>query len=402
MRSHDESSDPFRDRLAAREDAHPRPRAENVVAHAAEDLAHRVAASLATRRDPDVLAAALAACARDPASYEASVRGTAGGAVRAGRMMVEQATREVLDAIAHAVDVALPAVASRWLELARQEGVPLIAGWDLRGGGAERCVKLYVNASDASRAARARLCAALAPDIAAGGEPAAVVGMNARPDGVAETKLYIQSADAVALAHGLAARAETLAATARAEGADAGGVLSLDAIGGTLRPRAFFVALREPPEDAEWRCVRSLPGYSRPIVESLLPFAPAPPRSIGVSLDDGTWTLYCKPRDSGRAPQALEPAAIFRIGEAEVGVFVEPTQQAVRAFRRTARHAVSVRVREGDPSPQALEALVDWFTARLGSSEHDGASIAPPLADPPPPWRRVDAAQPRGGPGERS
>jgi hypothetical protein len=402
MRSHDESSDPSHDRLAARSDGRPRPRTENGAARAAEGLAHRVAASLATRHDPDVLAAALAACARDPASYEASVRATPGGTLRAGRMMVEQATPEVLDAIASAVDVTLPPVTARWLELARQESVPLIAGWDLRGGGAERCVKLYVNASDASRAARVRLAAALAPDVAPGGEPAAVVGMNARPDGVAETKLYIQSADAVALANGLGARAEALAATARAEGADAGGVLSLDAVGGALRPRAFFVALREPPDDAGWRCVRSLPGYSLPIVESLLPFAPAPPRSVGISLDDGSWTLYCKPRDSGRAPQALEPAAIFRIGETEVGVFVEPTQQAARAFRRTERHAVSVRVREGDPSPQALEALVDWFTARLGASEHDGSRVAPPLADPPPPWRLVHEGQPRGGPGERS
>src|SRR5262249_10622174 len=158
---------------------------------------------------------------------------------------------------------------------------------------------------------------------------------------------YVQAADVVELAHGLGARAQALASAARNEGADAGGVLSLDAAGVASHPRAFFVALREPPAGAMWRCVRSLPGYDWRAIEALLPFAPAAPRSLGLSLHDGTWTLYCKPRDSGRAPEALEPAAVFRTGAIEVGVFIEATEHAPRAFRRTARHAVSVRIREG-------------------------------------------------------
>ena len=371
--------------------------------HAADKLAYCVAASLAAAH-ADVLAVALTACARDPANYEASVRAGPGAVLSAGRMMIERASPDILATIAHALDVVLPPAAARWLEFARHEGVEIIVGWDLRGGGNQRCVKLYVNASAASRGARARLCAALAPRIVSGGDPPAVVGMNARADGVVETKLYVQSADAVALANRVGAGARVLAAAARDESADAGGVLSFDAADGALRPRAFFVPLREPPDGAGWRCVRSLPGYDVRTVESLLPFVPAPPRSVGISLGDGAWTLYCKPRDSGRAPEAVEPAATFRGGNAEVGVFVESTEHAARAFSRTSRterHAVWVRVHDGAPSPLALESLVDWFTARLRAAERDGTRIATRLANPPAPWRVVDAARLIGSPRER-
>jgi hypothetical protein len=354
---------------------------------AAQELAHRVAASCGEACVE--LAAALAANASDPACYEASVRGGAAGAPRAGRMMIERASPAVLEAIAAAIDVALPPATSRWIELAGEESVPIIVGWDLRGGGSQRCVKLYVNGSDASRAARARLCGRLAPGAAdLGEEPPAVIGMNARSDGIVETKLYVQSADAGARAQGLGARAEALASAAAAESADAGGIVSYDVAADGLRARAFFVALREPPDEAGWQCVRSLPGYDPRTIESLLPFAPAPPRSVGISLGaDDRWTLYCKPRGSGRAPEALEPVAIFRLGHAEVGIFIEPTEHAVRAFRRTERHAVSVRVRQGEPAPRALESLVDWFAARLHIAERGSASLA--WGDPPAPWRIV-------------
>jgi len=329
----------------------------------------------------------------EAACYEASVRGSSTGALRAGRMMIERASTAILEAIAAALDVDLPAVTKQWLDLARRERVYVIVGWDLRTGGHDRCVKVYVNASDASRETRARLRRALLPRVGADGEPA-VLGMNVRADGVLETKAYLQSADAVALSRGLDARAGRLAAAAEAEGASAGGVLSYDADDGVLRPRAFFIALREPREKTGWQCVRSLPGYDEGAVEALLPFAPAPPRSVGVSLDDDAWTLYCKPRASGRAPQALEPAAIFRLDGAEIGVFVEPTEHAARAFRRTARHAVSIRVRNGEPTPRELESLVDWFTAELGAAEHEGVDFRAHLANPPAPWRLVEPVLP--------
>jgi hypothetical protein len=316
-------------------------------------------------------------------------------------MMIERASGDVIRAIAKALDVVLPPASSQWLDLAQREEVPLIAGWDLRGGGNERCVKLYVNASDASRAVRVRLRAALVPDLADTDEPAAVLGMNARANGTTETKFYVQSADARSLANRAGARATALAAAACDEGADAGGVLSYDVDNGTLQPRAFFIALREPSDD-DWRCVRSLPGYDPSTIESLLPFPPAPPRSVGVSLGDDTWTAYFKPRDSCRAPEQLEPVAIFRLDGAEVGVFVEPTENALRAFRRTDRHAVSIRLRHGNAEPLALESLVDWFTDQLRTAECEGAGIALRLGNPPAPWRIGEATGPVTGAGERS
>jgi hypothetical protein len=364
------------------------------------ELARRVAASCGGTQTED-LAAALDACATDPACYEASVRGSAGGALRTGRMMIERASGHVVEAIAQALDVALPAATSRWLDLAQGENVPVIAGWDLRGGGKQRCVKLYVNASDASRSVRARLSAALIPGVADTDEPAAVLGMNARADGRTETKLYVQSADPRSLAGSAGARAAVLAATTCDEGADAGAVLSFDIDGGTLRARAFFVALREPQDEKNWRCVRSLPGYDPRAIEALLPFPPAAPRSVGISLGDDSWTAYFKPRNSSRAPDRLEPVAIFRLDGAEVGVFVEPTENAVRAFRRTERHAVSIRLRHGTAEPRALESLVDWFTDQLRTAEREGAGVATRLDNPPAPWRIGETA-PLTSAGERS
>src|SRR5262245_18018782 len=72
----------------------------------ANELARRVAASLAAAH-ADLLTAALAACAGDPARYEASVRVGPDGVPAAGRMMIEGASPTVLDAIAHALDIVL-------------------------------------------------------------------------------------------------------------------------------------------------------------------------------------------------------------------------------------------------------------------------------------------------------
>jgi hypothetical protein len=360
----------------------------------------RSAAEMLAPTAPVELAQSLEAGVVDVSDYEASARGSASGSLRAGRMMIERAAPELFPAIAKALDVDLPATADRWIDLALRERVPLIAGWDLRGGSDARCVKLYVNASDAGHDARSRLCEALAPDISADEHPPAVLGMNARADGLTEAKLYIQSADAVELAAAHGKRARVLAEAAHSEQADAGGVLSLDVDEAGLSPRAFFVALREPAPQHTWQCVTALPGYDSGAIKRLLPFPPAPPRSVGISLGDDSWTLYFKPVATMRAPQALEPTAIFRADKTEVGVFVEPTEHAARAFRRTDRHAVSIRIREGEPTPRSLEDLVEWFTHRLRLSEKDGSNLDSRLCDPPAPWRTVDkqlAAGNRGG-----
>jgi hypothetical protein len=359
--------------------------------HDRAGLAGRIAATVGAR-DAAALAQTLVENVGDVADYEGSVRGSTDGPPRAGRMMIERAAPELFPAIAAALGLVLPETAQRWMDSARREKVPLIAGWDLRGGGSQRCLKLYVNASDAGHDARARLRAALLPELASAGAEPAVLGMNVRADGSVETKVYVQSADVIELADALAEHARRLAADARRERADAGAVLSFDVHEGVLTPRAFFVALREPDDRRWWRCARALPGCNVGTIDSLLPFAPAAPRSIGVSLSGDAWTLYFKPRASRRAPEALEPSAVFRAGEAEVGVFVEPTEHAARAFRRTDLHAVSIRIRNGEPQRAALEHLVDWFVARLRIAEAHGADVAGCLGDPPPPWRVVDPA----------
>src|SRR5438128_1623585 len=96
-------------------------------------LAARVAATL-PGGGATALAETLRTAVSDAARYEASVRRGAAG-VRAGRMMIEQSPGELVAAIAAALAVELPAAAARWIESAAVEEVPLIAGWDLRGGG---------------------------------------------------------------------------------------------------------------------------------------------------------------------------------------------------------------------------------------------------------------------------
>ncbi len=359
--------------------------------HALRHLAHAVAAS-SRAADPEALAATLALHPVEPASYEASIRGAAGRQLSAGRMMIEQASEPVLAAVACALDVGLPPIVAVWLERARLEGVPLIVGWDLRERTERRCVKVYINTSDAAETIRARLCAALLP-AAIGDDLPAVFGMNVCATGQIESKLYVQAAGAQTLASGLTPRARALADAARQEGADAGGVLSFDVQRDTLKPRAFFVALRDPIGTTQWRCVESLPGYDARTIAALLPFAPAPPRSIGISLSDDTWTLYCKPRNSSRAPETLEPTVVFRCDNVEVGLFVEPTERASRAFCRTERHAISVRERAGAPEPRAIESLVQWFALRLRDAERDGVPVVGRLDNPPPPWRMVVRGQ---------
>jgi len=352
----------------------------------------RAVAHSAGSTDPDAFALVLARRVGTPADYEASVRLSSDGRIISGRMMIEQAPADLVPTIAHALDVRLPTDAARWMDLATAEGVPLIAGWDRRDGAGGRCVKLYVNASDAGADKRARLCERLLPGVPAN-ESAAVIGMNVRADGGIESKLYVQSADAAVLAAPLGSAAIALAQSAAAQNADAGGVLSYDALPGELRPRAFFVALREPPPGRAWSCVTGLPGWDADAAEVLLPFPPAQPRSIGVSLTDGRWTLYAKPRDSFRAPEALEPFAVFRTDSGEVGVFVEPNEHARRAFRRTDAHAVSIRIREGEPVAAVLEALVDWFAARLSAAEQSADwshALAGNLHDPPAPWQPAE------------
>jgi hypothetical protein len=73
-----------------------------------------------------------------------------------------------------------------------------------------------------------------------------------------------------------------------------------------------------------------------------------------------------------------------RSGDCEVGVYLEPVQNAPRAYRRGTRQAVSYRVRrQGQPAEGELRRLMDWALDRGGRGLE--------LRDPPAPWWLVGA-----------
>ncbi|HYD50571.1 MAG TPA: hypothetical protein VEB21_19600 [Terriglobales bacterium] len=355
----------------------------------AEILARQVAAAAAPW-GPE-LAPELCRVVHSPDAYEASIRVTSSGSVRAGRMMIERAPRDLFTTISAALSVPLCARVDAWLAVAASEKLPLIVGWDVRSN-ERRCVKLYLNASDATPATSARLVDRLCPGPAAElirrADRSVVLGLNLDDSGRCEPKLYLQSADARDFPQEAGSAAQHLAMTTQAEGAAAGAVMCFDIDESSLRPRAYFVALREPASGWTWSSIATLPSFD-PALRQSFPFDPAPPRSVGLSLRDGSWTLYCKPRGSGSALHGLEPTAIFRADSSEVGLFVEPTAAALRAFRRTERHAISLRIRAGEPSPLAMESLVDWFAERLRLAESEEFRAGLRLHEPPAPWALV-------------
>ena len=340
------------------------------------------------------LEAALARAITAPGQLEASVRWSA-GAFRGGRLMLEAIPFEAAIALSEFVGAPLPPLAHRLADLAAAERLPLIGGLD--AAAAVPLVKLYVNASDASTQVRRRLCerAGIAANKGAPEAPH-VIGVNARRDGQIELKLYEQGHDEIALAAPLGEPARHLAALAARDRASAGAVVSWDAKGGEApRPRAFFIATPTGGNDRVARLLTRLPGWSAEAVASALPFAPGPARSIGVSLrETPAFTVYFKPRGSARPVASLEPAARFRAGASEVGVFLEPSRAADRAYLRTARHAISYRCREGAPPRLEVEALMQWVATRVRAAEASGLPPAQILSEtgpsgPPSPWHVV-------------
>src|SRR5262245_30634648 len=76
------------------------------------------------------LESAIAAAVSDSAQLEASVRPAAGG-MRCGRIMIERASREVVEAIAHLLGATLPQVVARLADAIDGAGLAMIAGWDV-------------------------------------------------------------------------------------------------------------------------------------------------------------------------------------------------------------------------------------------------------------------------------
>ena len=317
--------------------------------------------------DSATLERTLARLGVTPAQRELSVRHEA-GALRADRVMVERAPTASVHAILGALRLERGARVDALLDAAGE--LPLITGWDAT----RRAAKVYVNASDASDAARAALAERLALPA-----PAHVVGLNALPGGE-ELKRYAQHAT-------LAPPGPAAARLVDAAGASCGGVVTCHLADGT--PRAWFVALRPASPDALDAAFGYLPGFSWAAIEAALPFTPAPPRSIGIAWErPASWTVYVKPADADEPPVwDLEPAAVFCCDAGEVGVHLGPA--SARAYAVVGDRSVSYRVRAGAPSADAITALLDWVTGELERDE--------PLRDPPPPWWRIGSLNPDRG-----
>ena len=105
-------------------------------------------------------------------------------------------------------------------------------------------------------------------------------------------------------------------------------------------------------------------------------------------------TVYAK--HSGQAaPSSLLPFAVFRAGDDEIGLHLDPTEATARAFLRTDRRSLSFRVRQGSPEGPAIDSFRRWLSGRVLDAERAGGM--PDLTDPPAPWQRVDGNTPGSG-----
>jgi len=323
---------------------------------------------------------ALEAAVTDASQLEGSVRHGGAAGLLGGRIMIERAPAALARTIATVLGAQLKEL-DRLAEAAAAEGVGLIAGWDV--GGRAPLAKLYANASDAA----AKIRSALAARLGLHGAPH-VIGVNASAGG-AQWKVYRQDPDTAALADEVGGAAPWLARLA--EGLAVAGVASWDVGDGALTPRAFFVAIGTPDAQRARAVVDALPGGRDANFEAALGFDPGPVRSIGVSAGNREhWTVYFKPRRADDPVYALDPVAAFRVGDVEVGVYVEPLRPDGRAYATTDRYAISYRTRDGAPQRVAVEALMGWVVARVRAAERAGATSFD-LSAPPEPWNAAGA-----------
>ncbi|RMG14623.1 MAG: hypothetical protein D6729_13500 [Deltaproteobacteria bacterium] len=158
----------------------------------------------------------------------------------------------------------------------------------------------------------------------------------------------------------------------------AGGVESWVRRAGRWTRRASFVALRPGAALA----LSELPGWDEERAARCAPFPPGAPTSVGVDAVGRAWTLYFRARGAGAPQWRLEPVAVFRCPEGEVGIYVAPAAAAERAYLRTGPHALSYRIREGTVAGPRVDALMQWAAGALSP---DGRRIR---GEPPSPWAR--------------
>ncbi|MCZ7679078.1 MAG: hypothetical protein M5U28_10115 [Sandaracinaceae bacterium] len=205
-----------------------------------------------------------------------------------------------------------------------------------------------------------------------------MVGANVGANG-ARLKLYVQRATWAEIgAAGLPPALSAIEAVAY--------VASFDVLGEGAALRAVFAATPHGREGGAEAALLELTGVSWPSLEASFPYAPGPLRQLGWA-PSGEVTVYAKRRGAAPPVHALAPAAVFRAGEVEVGLYIEPRGDGVRAFVRTERHALSFRDRQGKASPPELEALGRWAAGQAARAEREGVSMD--LSSPPPPWSRL-------------
>ncbi|MDQ3034097.1 MAG: hypothetical protein M3Y87_16930, partial [Myxococcota bacterium] len=151
------------------------------------DIALVRAATRASGVDAEALRRALADAHVE--QLEASVRWGAAGPARGNRVMIERGSREVIERVFDALGCALGDETQALLRAAESASLPLIGGWD--AGRHEVAAKLYANASDLSREARAAIwCAAGWPE-RVGGEVPHLLAVNVPRAGVPRRKVYV-------------------------------------------------------------------------------------------------------------------------------------------------------------------------------------------------------------------
>lgn len=301
---------------------------------------------------------------------EASVRHGRGQSCSGGRMMIARLDSRQARAVLSPL-VSLPPIAEKILEVATSERLLTIAGWDVSS---RPVAKLYLNASDASVATRTRARRALIGHTE-GPEAPHVIGLNLSHEGT-EVKLYEQNA------HPWEDTPRPLAEWAATQPAS-GFVRSTQIGEGGPRPKAWFVGLR----GSAGAFAPSWPGSDRASIIEAAPFEPGRITSVGISSSSAPhWTVYFKP--TGQALSwSLEPVASFSDGTCEVGLYLEPSTPARRAYARTERWSISFRLREGKPRRAMIERLMSWYLETVETHTDDPASH---LHSPPEPWYAVD------------
>lgn len=322
-------------------------------------------------------------------ALEASVR-YRDGTFTGQRMMVEGVDSLTALAILNVLGFdLLDSLIVRAADLAR--GLPVIGGWD--AGGEELVGKFYINASDASAVRRQQLARAL--DLPGDVAPH-VIGFNVRhgdedeDETVAiETKVYDQGAS---LDEFVGAEVPVFVVRLLGGTTPAGIVRSrIVESDGVLATKAWFVA---PRAKDVLETLARLEAFDAEQAHACLPFDPGAIKSLGGPPDGSSWTIYFKPKGQGASPYALDPVACFSTNAStqrgELGLYITPNEHVSQAYCRTARHALSYRVRDGQPAPGEIDTLMAW-SQQLVQTHEDSALPSTALSSidfssPPEPW----------------